>query len=373
MADWRCSSIWDLRIRIADKNQAIPYPKSHIPNQIMDSQNENSEEQEQLTPEEYLAKRKASARKKSWWAIGIGAFLVFAHLVWLPVLYWFGRESFSLFFQSILFILGLVGFIGGLWGLFYARSLNLSDIIPTEAAIKYLAEARQITPYYTYILVVSIIAVYIVQVLVDRGNNDDSELLPRSIQLAGLIKPLVWKGEFWRLLTVGTLHGWLLHIYFNGQALYGLGTTVEYLSNRAHLAIVFVLAIISGALFSLYFMPDTISVGASGGIMGIIGYAAMLGYRRKSQMPPDFLKNMLINIGFIAAFGIVAYQFIDNFGHLGGLLVGVVYGFLQIPRSLEKDPRKVGVIADFLGMIAMGVFVFTAILSILLILEKIKL
>lgn len=346
-----------------DENK-IANPKSKI--EIMDSQNENSTEQEQLTPEEYLAKRKASARKKSWWAIGIGGFLVSVHLGWMILFYLAGlKTDFSIIFRSILFILGLVGFIGGIWGLYYAKSLNLSDIIPTEAAIKYLAESRQITPYYTYILVVSIVAVTIFQ--------KPDFLSADGIDAAGLIKPLVWKGEFWRLLTVGTLHGGLLHIYFNGQALYGLGTTVEYLSNRAHLAIVFVLAIISGALFSLYFMPDTPSVGASGGIMGIIGYAAVLGYRRKSQMPPDFLKNMLINIGFIAAFGIVAYQFIDNFGHLGGLLVGVVYGFLQIPRSLEKDPRKAGVIADFFGMIAMGVFVFTAILSILLILEKIKL
>lgn len=337
----------------------------------MSIENENPES-EQLTPEEYLAKRKTSVRKTSWWAVGIGGFLVIAHLSWLILFALIGiKTDFSILFRSILFILGLVGFIGGIWGLYYARSLNLNDIIPTEAAIKYLEQAREITPYYTYILVVSIVVVFIIQLMVD-GENPRPGNLALSIELAGLIKPLVWEGEFWRLLTVGTLHGGFLHIYFNGQALYGLGTTVEYLSNRAHLAIVFVLAIIVGALFSLYFMPDTPSVGASGGIMGIIGYAAILGYKRKQQMPPDFLKNMLINIGFITAFGLVAYQIIDNFGHLGGLLVGVVYGFLQIPKNLEKDPRKVSAVADFFGIIAMGVFVFTAILSILLILEKIK-
>lgn len=347
---------------------------------------ENEEpEVEQQTPEEYLAKRKASIRKTSWWAFGVGSFLVLVHLGWMLLFIlakqfdWINllfeiigfKPDFSVPFRSILFIFGLFGFIGGIWGLFYARSLNLKDIIPTEAAIKYLEKVREITPYYTYILVASIVAVYLVQWTVDKQNPREDGI-SLSIELAGLIKPLVWKGEFWRLLTVGTLHGGFLHIYFNGQALYGLGTTVEYLSNRAHLAIVFVLAIISGALFSLYFLPDTPSVGASGGIMGIIGYAAVLGYRRKQQMPPDFLKSMLINIGFIAAFGLVAYQIVDNFGHLGGLLVGVVYGFLQIPRSLEKDPRKVSAFADFFGMIAMGVFVFTCILSILLILEKIK-
>jgi membrane associated rhomboid family serine protease len=330
------------------------------------------EEQIEQTPEEYLAKRKTSIRRTSWWAVGIGGLLVFAHLGWMIVFNLAGiKKDFSILFHSVLFLLGLVGLIGGIWGLYYAKSLNLNDIIPTEAAIKYLERAREITPYYTYILVVSIVAVFIVQVMVD-AENPRPNAVDFSVQLAGLIKPLVWDGEYWRLLTVGTLHGGFLHIYFNGQALYGLGTTVEYLSNRAHLAIVFVLAIVVGALFSLYFLPDTPSVGASGGIMGIIGYAAILGYRRKSQMPPDFLKNMLINIGFIAAFGLVAYEIIDNFGHLGGLLTGVIYGFLQIPRSLEKDPREASVVADFFGMIAMGVFVFTAILSILLILEKIK-
>lgn len=344
----------------------------------IEEENPESENQSPLTPEEYLAERKASIRKKSWWAIGVGGFLVVVFLGWLllfTIAKQFGwlnllfeivgfKPDLSILFRNILFIFGLFGFIGGIWGLYYAKSLNLNDIIPTEAAIKYLEEVRSITPYYTYILVASIVAVTITQ--------KPGLLNADGIEAAGLVKPLVWNGEFWRLLTAGTLHGGFLHIYFNGQALYGLGTTVEYLSNRAHLAIVFVLAIISGSLFSLYFMPDTASVGASGGIMGIIGYAAVLGYRRKQQMPPDFLKTMLINIGFIGAFGLIAYQIVDNFGHLGGLFVGVVYGFLQIPRNMEKDPRKAGVIADFFGMLAMGVFVFTAILSILLILQKIK-
>lgn len=299
--------------------------------------------------------------------VHLGWLIIFSLINYFELLSFFKtldiKSDFSILFKSIFFILGLVSLIGGLWGFYYAKSLNLSDIVPTEAAIQYLAEVRTITPYYTYILVAAIVAVFLVQVTVG---------IPASVELAGLVKPLVWQGEFWRLITVGTLHGSFLHIFFNGQALFGLGTTVEYLSNRAHLAIVFLLAVIVGAIFSLFLLPDAPSVGASGGIMGIIGYAAMLGYRRKWQMPPDFLKNMLINIGFIAAFGIVAYEFVDNFAHLGGLLTGVVYGFLQIPKSLEKDPRKVSAVADFFGMIAMGVFVFASILSILLLLGKIK-
>jgi membrane associated rhomboid family serine protease len=180
------------------------------------------------------------------------------------------------------------------------------------------------------------------------------------------------KGEYWRILTGAALHGGFIHIFFNGQALYGFGGLIEYLSNRAHLAIVFVLAIIGGGLCSLVFMPDGNSVGASGGIMGLIGYLAIYGYRRKRQLPPDFLKSMLINVGFIAAFGLIAYQIVDNFAHIGGFIVGAIYGFLQIPRDLTKNPREAGAVVELLGYAAMIVFVFTCIFSILLLLKVVQ-
>jgi rhomboid protease GluP len=189
-----------------------------------------------------------------------------------------------------------------------------------------------------------------------------------------LIKTDFWsRGEYWRLLTYGTLHGGILHIFFNGQALLGFGGLIEYLSNRAHLLIVFVSAIVCGGLCSLLLMPDALpSLGASGGIMGLIGYLAIYGFRRKRQLPPDFLKNMLINVGFIAAFGLIAYQIIDNFAHLGGFLMGAIYGFVQIPRDLEINPRAVGAATELLGYFSLIVFVFACIFSILLLLKYIE-
>jgi membrane associated rhomboid family serine protease len=215
-----------------------------------------------------------------------------------------------------------------------------------------------------------LIAVFVAQMVV--GETSEGNL--KSVDIAGLVKPDTWeKGEYWRILTSGVLHGGLLHIYFNAQAFHGFGALIEVLSNRARMAIVFVLAIIGGAFFSMIFMPEGRTIGASGGIMGLIGYLAIYGYRRKRQLPPNFLRSMLINIGFVAAFGLVAYQIIDNFAHLGGLLVGLIYGFLSIPRDLSKNPREIGAITDGAGMIAMGVIVFISIFTILLITEKIVL
>lgn len=339
----------------------------------------DEEPRPQLTPEEFLALRKREMRRRSWWAIGLGAAAVLLNigLIWFVLsspeaaaeLGVTRRDFFSLLFRSIFFLLGLFFIGAGVWGLYEARRMTLEDLIPSPEAIEFVRQAEGVQPLYSYIVLGCLIAVFLAQLA--GGNDADGNY--RAIDIAGLLKPDTWtKGEYWRVLTSGVLHGGLLHIYFNAQAFYGFGSLIEFVSNRARMAIVFLLAVVGGGVFSLIFMPEGRSVGASGGIMGLIGYLAVYGYRRKRQLPPDFLRSMLVNIGFVAAFGLVAYQIIDNFAHLGGLLVGVVYGFLTIPRDLTKNPRAVGAVTEAAGMISMGVIVFISILTILLVTEYIK-
>lgn len=336
----------------------------------MSLQYEKSEENEpKLTPEEYLAEQKRAIRRRASLFLGGGVLITAFHLFRIVA----GFGSSADLFQSISFIFGLFGFVGGVWGIFYARNLSLKDLIPAPEAIEFLREAQNTKPYFSYILVGSLVVVTLFQLLTERVESI-FELGAKSAETAGLIKPLVWRGEYWRLLTSATLHGiFPIHLYFNAQALYGFGNLIESLSNRAHLATVFLLSIVGGGLLSLFFMPDVWSIGASGGIMGLIGYMAIFGYRRRRQLPPDFLKSMLINIGFIAAFGVIAYQIVDNFAHLGGFLTGAVYGFVQVPRDLHKNPRSVGALAEVFGLIALGIFIFTCILTVLLLTKTIGL
>ena len=327
--------------------------------------NDGETPERQVTPEEYLAEQKSAIRKRSYWAIGIGALVVVAHLGWLLLFSFAGlHPDFSVLFRSILFILGLFIFAGGVWGVYHARSLKIEDLIASPEAIEFARQSEVSPPYFTYLLIGLIVAVMLCQLSVG---------LEESREIAGLKKTDFWvRGEYWRILTGAALHGSILHIFFNGQALLGLGGLVEYLSNRAHLMIVFVLAIVCGSLCSLYFLPEGNSVGASGGIMGLFGYLAVYAFRRKRQLPPDFLKRILINIGFIAAFGLIAYQIIDNFAHLGGFIVGAIYGLIQIPRDLQKNPRTVGTVVELLGYAALIVFVFTCIFSVLLLLKVVQ-
>ena len=122
---------------------------------------------------------------------------------------------------------------------------------------------RSKSPYYTYILIASIVAVAVVQL--GTGLN-------ASIGAAGFDKPLFLRNhEYWRILTGATTHGSIIHVAMNSYAFYSFGRIFEMLSNRANLAIVFLLSAIGGGILSLVFMPDGVSVGASGGIVGLIG------------------------------------------------------------------------------------------------------
>lgn len=211
-------------------------------------------------------------------------------------------------------------------------------------------------PYYTYTLIACIIAVSAAQFY--RGLDD-------SILLAGFVKPQFINGrEYWRILTGAALHGGLLHLVMNGYALFSFGKLVELLSNRAHLAIVFLLSAIGGGVLSLVAVPDGISVGASGGIVGLISYLAVYAFRRRQFISNEFRKSLLMNIGFIILFGLALYQVIDNYGHIGGLIVGAVYGLLQIPSDEYVDPRKAGSVTEAAGLAAHGIFIAASLFSI---------
>ncbi len=227
--------------------------------------------------------------------------------------------------------------------------------------------ATAVFPFYTVILIASLVAVFLGELFAD-GQNSLLTGGENSILLAGFVKQFFREGQWWRILTGAALHGGIVHLAFNSYALYVLGKLIETLSNRAHLAIVFLLSAIGGGILSLIFIPDIPSVGASGGIVGFLGYLTVYGFKRRKLLPDGFLKNMLFNVGFIAFMGIFVISNVDNYGHLGGLLAGIIYGLIQIPGDLYKDPRETNQITKFFGFAALGVFILTAIFSILLLL-----
>ena len=216
-------------------------------------------------------------------------------------------------------------------------------------------------PVHSVAILIGIAAVFLVQVYVGLQNE--------QAYSAAFDKPAFRGGSYWLILTGAAVHGGWAHVVMNGYALFSFGRIFEELSNRAHLAIVFVLSALGGGILSLVFAPDGRSVGASGGIVGLISYLAVYAFRRRRFITYEFRKSLLVNIAFILIFGLVLYQVIDNFGHIGGFIVGAVYAFFQIPSDETVDPRAASHLVELAGLGALGLYLAVCAFSILITLQ----
>lgn len=82
---------------------------------------------------------------------------------------------------------------------------------------------------------------------------------------------IVNEGQWYRLFTPMILHAGLVHFFINMLALYFIGGAVEQSHGFASASILFIIPAVGGNILSAICLPQYISVGASGGIFGMIG------------------------------------------------------------------------------------------------------
>lgn len=156
------------------------------------------------------------------------------------------------------------------------------------------------------------------------------------IDLLGLTKPLSDFSMSYKLFTVVLVHANLLHLLSNLAALYFLSNLFMQFASYKRLLLVFFFSAITGSLFSILFLPNTTSVGASGAILGLLGFVLAASIRHRAFMPQQFTIELSGYVLLTAVLGLFIFEMIDNGAHLGGLLGGMVIGFLHSEKSLKS-------------------------------------
>jgi membrane associated rhomboid family serine protease len=132
--------------------------------------------------------------------------------------------------------------------------------------------------------------------------------------------------EYWRLLTAGFLHDGLLHILFNMVFLYFIGRILEPGIGRLNFTIVYFVSLLAGSFGALLFEPQAGTVGASGACFGVLGALIVVAHARGISIWQSGLgMTLLINIVFS-----LSIQGISIGGHLGGLVAGLIMGWVII-------------------------------------------
>ncbi|RPI58550.1 MAG: rhomboid family intramembrane serine protease, partial [Chloroflexi bacterium] len=98
-------------------------------------------------------------------------------------------------------------------------------------------------PLVTWILLAAIIAVFGLETL--AGGSTETEVL---VRLGAKVTPLIVAGEYWRLFTAMFLHIGVVHLLFNGYALFAIGTELERILGSVRFTLIYVLAGLLGSL-----------------------------------------------------------------------------------------------------------------------------
>jgi rhomboid protease GluP len=195
-------------------------------------------------------------------------------------------------------------------------------------------------PIVTWVLLAIIVAVFIVQTLL--GGSTEVDVL---IRMGAKFTPLIAAGEYWRLFTSMFLHIGVMHLAFNGYALFIIGTELERLVGPGRFLTSYLLSGLFGSLAS-YALSDSLAAGASGAIFGIIGALAaffLVHRERLGAWGNRRLGNIALVLVLNLIWGFSQPGRIDNLAHVGGLLAGFALGWALAPRY-ELDPVRVQVL-----------------------------
>lgn len=160
-----------------------------------------------------------------------------------------------------------------------------------------------------------------------------------AILMGGLYKNFIYgANEWWRIITAGFLHVDLFHILMNSLVLFQTGILVERLYGKKQMVVIYLTSVITSSLLALIMMDGgTVSLGASGGVFGLMGAIVVYLFtsnlvkvpKVRSQIIRTLLANVLISL----------IPGISFWGHLGGFIGGLLIT-VAISNSLRLEPMK---------------------------------
>lgn len=167
----------------------------------------------------------------------------------------------------------------------------------------------------TYILIGINIIMYLLSLFISSNFN------AALIILGANNRALVLGGDYYRLITSAFLHGSLLHLLVNMYSLLVIGKEVETYLGKTKFLLIYLLSAFMGSLLSIVLHDNTIGIGASGAIFGLLGSLLYFGYHYRLYLASSLTSQIIPIIILNLIFGFMTPG-IDNACHIGGLIGG---------------------------------------------------
>lgn len=152
--------------------------------------------------------------------------------------------------------------------------------------------------------------------------------------------------EWWRLLTPILLHAGVIHLGCNIMVQLDTGAFFEREWGSSNWLIIYLVSAVGSSALSVVAMPDAISVGSSGAVMGLFGGKAAevicrffetetsdqdrIGHQVRKEQCAGVMCSVIV----VLLFSFIPY--VDWAAHLGGLLAGFCVGMIVFAVDLNK-------------------------------------
>lgn len=195
------------------------------------------------------------------------------------------------------------------------------------------------TAYVTYLIIAICAALFLIDGALSGGSTLGGGLfgglgpLGQANAISGV---MVAQGEWWRIFTSAFFHLGLIHIGFNMYVLYLYGSIVEHMYGPIEYAAIYLLCAAGGSVLTILVDPVQTAVGASGAIFGVIGLLFVVSRRHHAVLGRE-ARSMIGGMGSYLVFLLIFTFVVPGIswtGHLGGLAVGAILGFLLPPTGV---------------------------------------
>lgn len=187
-------------------------------------------------------------------------------------------------------------------------------------------QTRSFVPVVTALLIAANVLAYVAQMSTPSLTEQYALIPARAAE------------EPYRIVTGAFLHSTssYTHIVGNMLSLWFIGRFVERWMGHVLFAVLYALSLLGGSFAAIALTPDpnTLIVGASGAIFGVLAASAVMSLFAGS--------GLLMSLGFLGAN--IAYGFvvpgISWQAHVGGAVVGLVFALIAAPVKKAAERRR---------------------------------
>jgi rhomboid protease GluP len=229
-------------------------------------------------------------------------------------------------------------------------------------------------PIFTVSLIVANVAIFLL--MVAKGVSFWSTNEQQALQWGANFGPLtlnIQSHQLWRLFTANFIHIGFLHLAINMIFLWALGRIAEYFFSSGDFLLLYTFTGTCSSLLGVIWQPNATSAGASGAIFGLSGALLVLLFRDALPVEKESREKLLSGVVRFTVLNLfvggiqnylpgIFHARVDNAGHIGGLLSGMLVGAVFAPHmgdsTVDQKFRRRTWILLYLGFFFLLILAF---------------